>query len=290
VGSPGTVDNAKYTKRKTTGEVYNKTLADLAAAAKEVAKEQGVTYADVNGVMADMMVKSKAKLGDKYTMPGGDSVHPGNNGHLVMAYAFLKAMGCDGNVGTITVDLKGANAEATPGQKVLSSTGAKTEIESTRYPFCFPEPADKNESAASILPVLPFQSELNRYMLIVKNPPADAKSLKVTWGTVSKTFPVTELAKGINLAEEFRDDNPFVKTYATILAAVLDQQNLENDSMRNVVTSMPSWEAFLKDDPSAKTSLENISTGITQRLVAKREASSKAVVPVKHTLLVEKAD
>ncbi len=28
---------------------------------------------------------------------GRDGVHPDRNGHLVMAYAFLKALGCDGN-------------------------------------------------------------------------------------------------------------------------------------------------------------------------------------------------
>ena len=39
-----------------------------------------------------------------------DGVHPAANGHLIMAYAFLKGLGCDGNVGTITLDLAGNHA------------------------------------------------------------------------------------------------------------------------------------------------------------------------------------
>ncbi len=43
----------------------------------------------------------------------------GPNGHLVMAYAYLKGLGCDGNIGTITVDLDAKKAEATDGHKIV---------------------------------------------------------------------------------------------------------------------------------------------------------------------------
>ena len=98
---------------------------------------ENVPFADVHSLMFDVMTKSKAKYGEDYPIAGGDGVHPGPNGHLVIAYAFLKALGCDGNVGTITVDLAGNKAEATDGHKVLSVKGGVVEIESTRYPFCF---------------------------------------------------------------------------------------------------------------------------------------------------------
>ena len=52
--------------------------------------------------MEDVMTKAKAKYGKQYALAGeADGVHPDENGHLVMAYAFLKALGCDGDIGTI---------------------------------------------------------------------------------------------------------------------------------------------------------------------------------------------
>lgn len=41
-----------------------------------------------------------------YAIAGGDGVHPGWAGHLVMAYAFLRGLGVPGDIGTFTVDLK----------------------------------------------------------------------------------------------------------------------------------------------------------------------------------------
>jgi phospholipase/lecithinase/hemolysin len=44
------------------------------------------------------------RYGTNYTLAGKDSVHPGWAGHLVMAYAFLKALDVPGDIGTFTVN------------------------------------------------------------------------------------------------------------------------------------------------------------------------------------------
>ena len=66
------------------------------------------------------MGKAKAKYGDSYPVAGGDGIHPGANGHLVMAYAFLKGLGVDGNIGTITVDLGTKKATGSDGHTAAS--------------------------------------------------------------------------------------------------------------------------------------------------------------------------
>ncbi|MDB6018260.1 MAG: hypothetical protein JWR19_2749 [Pedosphaera sp.] len=48
----------------------------------------------------------KWNYGTNYGIPGNDGVHPHWAGHTVMAYAFMKAMGLNGDIGTFTVDLK----------------------------------------------------------------------------------------------------------------------------------------------------------------------------------------
>jgi len=52
-------------------------------------------------------------------------------GQLLMAYAFLRGLGFDGDLGTITVDMTGP-ATASGGHKVLSGANGKAEIESSR--------------------------------------------------------------------------------------------------------------------------------------------------------------
>jgi hypothetical protein len=48
----------------------------------------------------------KWNYGTNYGIPGNNGVHPYWAGHTVMAYAFMKAMGLNGDIGTFTVDLK----------------------------------------------------------------------------------------------------------------------------------------------------------------------------------------
>src|SRR5579862_6455121 len=207
VGGPGIVDSKYFQGGGEKPKIYNDNLQHLSEQAKKVADAEGFPHADVFGAMMAAMEKSKPVLGEAYDVGGRDGVHPGPNGHLVMAYAFLKGMGIDGNIGTITIDGKGA-ASATDGHKVLASEAGKVEIESGRYPFCFTGDEKTSGGTRSMLPYVPFNSDLNRFMLVVKN--VDGAKLKVTFGAVSKSFTKEELEKGINLAAEFID-NPFSK-------------------------------------------------------------------------------
>ena len=131
VGSPGAVDTTTFHVLNTAPDVYNKTLSQLAEAAHTVAGENDAAFADVHAIMMDVMAKAKEKFGKDYQVAGGDGVHPGPNGHLIMAYAYLKALGCDGNLGEINVDLKSKQTTATEGHKVTSGDPSSIEIEST---------------------------------------------------------------------------------------------------------------------------------------------------------------
>jgi len=190
VGSPGVVDT--YSFKKLDPAIYNKTLADLTQVAKEVAAEQGVLFADVHHAMLTAMENAKAKYGAEHVVAGNDGFHPGQNGNLVMAYAFLKALGCSGDIGTITYDAKEGKAVADEAQRVLSASNGVVEVESTKYPFCFyGNPTDAN-ATAGIIEFFPFNQDLNRYQLVVKN--LEAPKAKITWGATSKEFTKEQLA------------------------------------------------------------------------------------------------
>jgi lysophospholipase L1-like esterase len=284
VGSPGVVDSDTFRKSPEQADVYNKTLAQFGDIAKQVATEEGVHFVDVHGVMLDAMGKAKAKYGKEYIFAGGDGVHPGPNGHLVTAYAFLKALGCNGDIATINVDAATGRTTVNTGHKVLNASKGSVELESTKYPFCFYGDPKSPNATRGIIEFFPFNEDLNRFMLVVKNAPAD--SVKVTWGEQSKTFSKADLEKGINLAAEFADANPFSEAFAKAEAAIKTQQAFETPATKNLLHNIPQYRELL---PGEKETFERLVAATVQRDKDLRQASKAAVVPVRHTIKIEAA-
>jgi lysophospholipase L1-like esterase len=282
VGSPGCVDSDTFRKDPQAAAMYNKTLSAERDIAKQVAQEQGVAFADVIDPMLEVMEKAKAKYGHQYHVGGGDGVHPDANGHLVMAYAYLKGLGCDGNIGTITLDLAGGKAEGSEGHKVLGFHDGAAEVESSRYPFCFYGDPKTTNSTTGVIEFFPFNEELNRFRLVVPGA-KPGQQYKVTWGAESKTFAGEALAKGINLAAVFLQ-NPFSEPFHKVEEMIRTQQNFETPLVKQAIHDLPEYERILPEEKEMFVKLHGT-------LVAKdkpfREASAAAVVPVKHTIKVE---
>jgi hypothetical protein len=233
--------------------------------------------------MLDVAAKAKAKYGPDYPLCGKDGVHPGPNGHLVMAYAFLKALGCDGDIGTITVDLAADKADATAGHKVISAHAGSVEIESSRYPFCFYGDPKSPDATSGIIEFVPFNQDLNRFTLVVKNA-AGAKRLKVTWGVHSREYTAAELAKGINLAADFLV-NPFSEPFKKAEEAIKAQQAYETPMIKDLFHNLPAYAAML---PGHKDLLDQLAAAATEREKQLNDAAASAVQPVKHTIRIEK--
>ncbi|MDB5354925.1 MAG: LysophospholiPASe [Phycisphaerales bacterium] len=282
VGSPGCVDADTFRRDPQAATMYNKTLTAERDIAKKVAEEQGVVFADVIDPMLDVMQKAKAKYGAQYHVAGGDGVHPEANGHLVMAYAYLKGLGCDGNIGTITLDLAGNKAEATDGHKVLGFHDGAVEIESSRYPFCFYGDPKTTNATTGVIEFLPFNEELNRFRLVVPGAKPAAK-YKVTWGAESKTFDGDALAKGINLAAEFLQ-NPFSEPFRKVEEKIREQQNFETPLVKQLIHDLPQYERVL---PEEKEIFGKLRPELVSKDKPLREESAAAVTPVKHTIKVE---
>jgi lysophospholipase L1-like esterase len=282
VGSPGCVDGAVFSNPRTTADVYNQTLDSLRGIAQDVAQKEGVGFADIHTPMMDVMAKAKAAYGNSYAFVAGGGVHPNNNGQLVMAYAFLKALGCDGAIGTLTVDLGSNQATCTPGQKILSCEDGSVEVESSRYPFCFQGDPDKpDQNTACILKFFPFNDDLNRYMVVVKG--LKGSKAKVTWGTTTKEFAAADLNKGINLASEFLD-NPFCDQFNKVNAAVLAQQAHETDLVKQYMHLMPALKVMV---PTEVDSIDKIASGGLQHDKDLFGAAVALVTPIHHTIKVE---
>ncbi len=281
-GSPGCVDTYYYQHRATTPEVYNATLTALGAISKEVVAKEGGVFADVNTAMNEAMKKAKAGDGEKFIFSGADGVHPQGAGHLVMAGTFLKALGFDGAIGTITVDLAANMATGTPGQKVLSCANGAVELESTVYPFCFSgDPAaPPGMTTLSVLKYYPFNDELNRYVLVVTG--LKGAGAKVTWGASTKTFTKEQLEKGVNLAAEFLQ-NPFADAFTKVDAAVHEQQALETTLVKGFMHNLGDFKKTLPDQGA---NIDQLVQAALAKDKALFDAAQAAVVPVKHTITI----
>ena len=285
VGSPGVVDSFTWARSNPDfDQVYNDNLQQLGQIASALAAENKFPHADVFGAMMKSMLAAKAALGEEYPVAGGDGVHPGANGHLIMAFAFLKALGLKGDIGTLTFDLAAGTADATAGHKVLSCEDGVAEIQSSRYPFCFSGSEKDPDGTVSMLAFSPFNQELNRFTLQVKG--LETAQADVTFGTATKTFSQEQLSAGINLAAEFLD-NPFVGPFHQVLNEVAQKQALETQVIKGFITNFRQLNGPLAEDAEVQEALATLRRKMMDADDAAYAKAKAAVQPVTYQLVVK---
>ncbi|MDI1315472.1 SGNH/GDSL hydrolase family protein [Prosthecobacter sp.] len=283
IGSPGGVDPDFFTRPTIKGEIYNENLAHLRDIAKKLAEENKQPFANVHDSMMSALAKSKAALGKEYGPFGGDGFHPAPAGQLLMAQAFLKALGFDGEIGTITVDLKGECA-ASSGHAIIAGKGGSVTLESSKWPFIFDADPKSAGSNRSILPFTTFNQDLNRLTLKVKN--LSAAKAKVTWGSQSKEFTREQLEAGINLAAEFTK-TPFDNDFAALTAAITLKENFETLLIKNLVTHMRVIAAEAAEEPKVAAALTKLKKKLADEHAKPDANVRKFIKPVTHTIKVE---
>ena len=133
------------------------------------------------------------------TIVGGDRVHPGIPGHLVMAYHFLKSQNMSPYVSAIQLD-------ASEGGKILQlrnceihgdlvATADQVSFSATEKALPFP----LSPTQLKALDWVPFQHELNRQVLAVDNLPTGKYALSIDAIKVGEYSSVA-LKTGINLS------------------------------------------------------------------------------------------
>ncbi len=276
LGSPGCV-GPKVPWSKADSEAMNLNLCELRNLDLELARQEQVTFADVFWPMLTLGHKATNQFGANYAIAGKDAVHPGWAGHVVMAAAFLHALGVDGDLGTFTVDLAAGKTAATGGHEVVSFANGELAVKSGRYPFCAPggELGDDN-SLRSGMALTDFQARFNRLRLVVKN--ATGPSYRVTWGNETKTFTGAQLVAGLNLPAEFAK-TPFDEAFKRLDEAVGRKQSYETKQIKT-----------LFHGEEGKVDME-ATVALTEKARAPLAAAIRAaLVPVTHTLKIEAAN
>jgi hypothetical protein len=278
-------------------ETKNLNLLTLRNIDIDIAKQEHTGFGDV---FWPMLTASRAaqQQGLKVAIAGNDGVHPGWAGHAIMAYAFLRAMGLDGELGVFDFDLKSGKATASRGHEVLSSKDGTVEIKSSRYPFCATESGNSDDSIRTAMKLTPFNQELNRMVLRVSN--ASAKNYKVTWGSESKTYSAEELKRGANLAADFAT-NPFSDAFKNLDSVIATKQSYETRQIKRIfhdlVGGRVKAEDIAKDAEFARLAELHGANGKLDpdKVAAETEktraplvtAVKTAFAPVTHTIKIE---
>ncbi len=241
-----------------------------------IAQNSKKGFADIRQRMLETCTAAKAVLGASYLIGGTDGVHAGPNGHLMIAHEVLRALNCDGAIGTINVNMSGA-ATASAGHTVVSFSNGTVTLDSTRYPFC--SNYDNSTAAdrmGTILPYLPFSQNLNRFVLVVSN--LGAANANVTWGGATKTFTSAELSAGVNLADKF-EKTPFDAAFAKIMGLIEKKQIKERDMIKAAGDATAAVKGWTDADVAARNSMD---ADVRNSITAVRHAIT--IVPVGGTV------
>ncbi len=174
---------------------------------KESAEENGWEFLDLNAPMTAVSQREQEK-NPAFALCGSDRIHPDNDGHMVMAYFYLKAQGFTGReVADVEIDaakakaLRSVNAEITNIKKIGKDISFDYLAGSLPYPLdTVARGWEMHKSQAEAVKLVPFMSEMNREMLTVKGLKGNYKLL--IDGEEIGAWSGDELARGINLAEQ----------------------------------------------------------------------------------------
>lgn len=200
-------DETVQLKENTPFKTKNETIKRLVEYQKESAVKNNWEFTDLNAPMTAINQQYQQK-DPTFTLCGSDRIHPDNDGHMVMAYLFLKAQGF---VGKEVADME---INANKKQAVKSENCTVSNIKKNGKDLSFdylaealPYPLDtiargwgQKKSQAEVLKVVPFMEEMNCETLKVTGLKGNYKLL-IDDEEIG-TWSGDELAKGINLAAE----------------------------------------------------------------------------------------
>jgi hypothetical protein len=215
--------------------VRNQSLRKFSDGLKDVAAKAGVTFGDQFDPYMAIMLRERA-ANPKVVIGGGDAVHPGPIGHMIMAWAILKELGAPALVSRAEIDGAAKAVVAVDACRIQNLKIADGVISFDRMDDALPMPIDP--AAEPALKLAPILDELNRYELRITGLALGTYELSIDGESVGKAT-TEELGKVWNLAAKA---GPITKQGQDLLKLVIQKNNLFFNRWRNVqLFSFPAW-------------------------------------------------
>ncbi len=225
----------------------NDGLAKCAEIVRALAAQNNGIVVDFHGPMTALNLEQQKK-DPKWTIIGGDRVHPGAPGHLMMAWLFLKAQGAPARVSDVTVDAAAARATKSLNAEVTAVAKRGGGVAFTTLEKSLPYPLDP--AAQPALELLPIVKDLNQELLTVTGLAAGRYELRIDGAAVGQ-YSAAELAAGVNLATN--EAAPQLKQARRVAQLNEQRRNAESQacSLLNTRRWMVSHYKIDVDDPAA---------------------------------------
>lgn len=184
----------------------NNTMQRVVKLQEDVAQRNGWPFVDFNAPMVAINEREQKK-DPTFTIIGSDRVHPDNDGHMVMAYLFLKAQGLVGEkVSDIEIDFQERKVKKHANCRVSSLKINSDGLQYTYLAKSLPLPLDTiahgwgfNNGAAKAIRAIPtLLDDLSDEHLCVRG--LNGMYELAVDGIVLDTLSSEQLAKGLNMS------------------------------------------------------------------------------------------
>ncbi len=226
---------------------YNATLERFSLGVKEIALKNNGQFVDQFYPYLAVLARARADDPKNINITGGDAVHPGPAGQVVMAAAILKDLDFQRLVSRVVID--GGKVAATENcqVKILDTRKGDDALVFTRLDFALPFFPDE---AKAILKWAPVLERMNRYLLQVKGLNDGKYSVQLNETKIAE-YTAKELAEGVNLAEPALAAGPVADQVKKVWTAVKDKNKYFHDQVfRGVVLAGANSPIFKAVDPN----------------------------------------
>lgn len=241
----------------------NDTLERFSAGVEQIAFKNDGIFVDQFHPYLSVLAKARATDPKNVNVTGGDPVHPGPPGQVVMAAAILKRLDFQKLIARVTIDLDPTLAPKTP-KKLKGKNEALQEKADPPKDKTAPTIEAENctvdafgvkgdagisftclpsglpffpEDAKSILKWTPLLEDMNRYVLQIRGLKAGAYAIQLD-GIKIAEHSAADLAKGVNLAGPMLASGPIADQVKKVWAAVQAKNRYFHDQVfRGVVLS-----------------------------------------------------
>ncbi|HEY3853151.1 MAG TPA: SGNH/GDSL hydrolase family protein [Verrucomicrobiae bacterium] len=216
-------------------DVRNQSLRKFSDGLKEVAAKENALYADEFDPYMKIMMDARAANPAAF-IGGGDSVHPKQPGHTLMAWAILKALGAPTDVSQAEIAVPAGTVTSSDHCTISNVKATDGGLSFDRLDEALPMPIDaKAEPALKLAPVL---NDLSRYMIKVTGLTPGNYDIKIDGDSATQATD-EKLAAGLNLSDL---PGPLRNQGRKILDLVIKKNDLFFHRWREVqLYNLPKW-------------------------------------------------
>ena len=256
--TPTPYDQYTKTKGENLVECNEPGLASCASIVRNIAAKRGLKLVELHRPMTEMF---KGNLDFRFC---ADRVHPGREGHLVMAAHILKALGASPLVARVEIDGLSTSVRAVENAEVADIAKSEKTVSFTYTPRSLPFPALPEYLTVENKGFFPIADALNREVIVVTGLEQGEYELVFDGKAVAR-FPADELARGVNVATldtenqrraqkaarpmgELREKVSLLRDYALMVNMAVKSGILESDYPRMDAY----FDRWLKDTASSR--------------------------------------